>query len=84
MAIPGSVEVVTRAFDLLQSALIEAQNHVPPAPLYRIKAKVEAFPALDFFSARKILAAAEPMAQEIETIVKAVERAKTLALSPQA
>ena len=83
-AIPGSVEVMTRAFDLLQSALIEAQNHVPPAPLYRIKARVEAFPALDFFSARKILAAAEPMAQEIETIVQAVQRAKALALPPQA
>lgn len=82
-SIPGSVEVVTRAFDLLQSALIEAQNHVPPAPLYRIRAKVDAFAALDFFSARKILAAAEPMAQEIETIVLAIERAKALAGPPQ-
>jgi NTE family protein len=83
-SIPGSVEAVIRAFDLLQSALIEAQNHVPPAPLYRIKARVEAFPALDFFSARKILAAAEPMAEEIETILRAVARAKALALPPQA
>lgn len=82
-AIPGSVEVVTRAFDLLQSALIEAQNHVPPAPLYRIRARVDAFAALDFFSARKILAAAEPMAQEIETIVQAIERAKALAGAPR-
>ncbi|PPD16362.1 MAG: patatin [Methylobacterium sp.] len=82
-SIPGSVEVVTRAFDLLQSALIEAQNHVPPAPLYRIRARVDAFAALDFFSARKILAAAEPMAQEIETIVQAIERAKALAGPPR-
>lgn len=81
-AIPGMVEVVTRAFDLMQSALIDVQHHVPPAPLFRIKAKVENFGALDFFAAKKILAAAEPIAGEIETIVSALTRAKQLA-SPE-
>lgn len=81
-AIPGMVEVVTRAFDLMQSSLIDVQHHVPPAPLYRIKAKVENFGALDFFAAKKILAAAEPIAGEIETIVSALTRAKQLA-SPE-
>lgn len=76
------VEVVTRAFDLMQSSLIDVQHHVPPAPLYRIKAKVENFGALDFFAAKKILAAAEPIAGEIETIVSALTRAKQLA-SPE-
>lgn len=75
-AIPGMVEVMTRAFDLMQSSLIDVQHHVPPAPLYRIKARVEGFGALDFFSAKKILAAAEPLAGEIETIIAAVSRAK--------
>lgn len=79
-AIPGMVEVVTRAFDLMQSSLIDVQHHVPPAPLYRIKAKVENFGALDFFAARKILAAAEPIAAEIESIIEAVMRAKAIAV----
>jgi NTE family protein len=78
-AIPGMVEVVTRAFDLMQSSLIDVQHHVPPAPLYRIKARVENFGALDFFAAKKILTAAEPIAAEIETILQAVTRAKTIA-----
>jgi NTE family protein len=81
-AIPGMVEVVTRAFDLMQSSLIDVQHHVPPAPLYRIKARVEHFGALDFFAAKKILSAAEPMASEIETIIGAVSRAKLIA-SPE-
>lgn len=81
-SIPGMVEVLTRAFDLMQSSLIDVQHHVPPAPLYRIKARVESFSALDFFAAKKILAAAEPIAGEIETIISAVTRAKQLA-SPE-
>lgn len=80
--IPGMVEVVTRAFDLMQSSLIDMQHLVPSAPLYRIKAKVDHFGALDFFAAKKILAAAEPIAAEIETIIAAVSRAKQLA-SPE-
>jgi NTE family protein len=80
--IPGMVEVVTRAFDLMQSSLIDVQHHVPPAPLYRIKARVENFGALDFFAAKKILTAAEPIAAEIEAIIAAVKRAKSLA-SPE-
>lgn len=79
-AIPGMVEVVTRAFDLMQSSLIDVQHHVPPAPLYRIKARVENFGALDFFAAKKILAAAEPIAAEIETIIGAITRAKAIAV----
>ncbi|MBN8532968.1 MAG: patatin-like phospholipase family protein [Rhizobiales bacterium] len=81
-AIPGMVEVVTRAFDLMQSSLIDVQHHVPPAPLYRIKAKVENFGALDFFAAKKILTAAEPIAAEIEAILNAVTHAKRL-VSPE-
>jgi NTE family protein len=83
-AIPGMVEVVTRAFDLMQSSLIDVQHHVPPAPLYRIKAKVENFGALDFFAAKKILAAAEPIAAEIETIVSALTRASSSLLLKKA
>ncbi|MGL5447309.1 MAG: patatin-like phospholipase family protein [Rhabdaerophilum sp.] len=77
-AIPSMLEVVTRSFDLMQSSLIDVQQHVPSAPLYRIKAKVDHFGALDFFAAKKIIAAAEPIAAEIETIIEAVTRAKSL------
>lgn len=82
LKIPGTLQVVVRAFDIMQSSLVEVQRHVPPAPLHHIKAHVEAFGALDFFSAKKILTAAEHLAAEIETIIHAVSRAKQLA-SPQ-
>ena len=82
LKIPGMIEVVLRAFDLLQSSLVEAQRHVPPAPLHPIKARVERFGALDFFSAKQILAAAEPIAAEIETMVNVVTHARSLS-SPE-
>jgi NTE family protein len=77
--IPSTIEVLTRAFDLMQAALIDQAPEKIATPIYRIRAGVEAFGALDFFSARKILMAAEPLADEIEQILAIVSRAKAIA-----
>ena len=81
-SVPGMVEVLTRAFDIMQLSLVEAQRYRPPAPLHRIKARVSQFGALDFFSIRQILRASEPIASEIETIIEALRRTKAIA-APQ-
>ncbi|CAN1500800.1 RssA Predicted esterase of the alpha-beta hydrolase superfamily [Rhabdaerophilaceae bacterium] len=78
LKVPGMIEVVLRAFDLLQSSLVENQRHVPPAPLHHVKVRVDRFGALDFFSARQILAAAAPIGAEIEAMVNVVMHARSL------
>lgn len=75
--IPGPVETGFRVFDLMQAALADAQVDEGLRPVRRLKAPVEGFNALDFFSARKILAASEGLAG-------AVESALTLPLSAPA
>lgn len=70
-AIPGAVETAFRAFDLMQAALGDAQLIDQSIPTHRIRAPVDGFNALDFFSARRILAAAEPIALEVEAVLAA-------------
>lgn len=65
--IPGPVEMGFRVFDLMQTALSEAAAGANVRHVRRIKAPVESFNALDFFSARKILAASEPLAGAVES-----------------
>jgi NTE family protein len=77
--IPATVEILTRAFDLMQAALIDQTPEKATTPVYRIRAGVESFGVLDFFSARKILAAARPLADKIEHILDIVSRAKAIA-----
>lgn len=74
--IPGSTEVVFRTFDLIQAALADARMLASPALVHRIRAPVESFGALDFFAARRILAASESMAHEIEAVLKAISPQK--------
>lgn len=69
---PGSTEVVFRTFDLIQAALADARMLAPSALVHRIRAPVDRFGALDFFAARRILAASEAMADEIEAVLKAI------------
>ncbi len=64
--IPGAVETGFRVYDLMQAALADAQASDNPRPIRRLKAPVEGFNALDFFAAKKILAASESLAGTVE------------------
>lgn len=64
--LPGAVETGFRVLDLLQAALAEARFAGLDAPVTRIKAPVEAFNALDFFAAKRILAASAAIIPELE------------------
>jgi NTE family protein len=70
--IPGAVETGFRVYDLMQAALAEAQIGENTNRIRRLKAPVEGFHALDFFSARKILAASESLAGAVESILDQV------------
>ncbi|WP_150287842.1 patatin-like phospholipase family protein [Rhabdaerophilum calidifontis] len=65
--IPGPVETGFRVFDLMQAALADAHVEEGLRPVRRLKAPVEGYNALDFFSARKILAASESLAGAVES-----------------
>ncbi|MCA0401660.1 MAG: patatin-like phospholipase family protein [Proteobacteria bacterium] len=67
--IPGAVETGFRVYDLMQAALADAQALAEIRPVRRLKAPVEGFNALDFFAARKILAASEGLAGAVESIL---------------
>lgn len=75
-AVPSTIEVLSRAFDLMQLSLAESQKYTPVAPLHRIKARVDAYGSLDFFTLKRIFAASEHIADEVEAIVTAVQRVK--------
>jgi NTE family protein len=66
-AIPGAFETGFRVFDLMQAALADAHADENARPIRRIKAPVEGFNALDFFAAKKILAASESLAGAVES-----------------
>jgi NTE family protein len=68
--IPHSVEIGFRVFDLMQAALADAQAMNITTPLVRIKAPVEGFNALDFFSAKKILTASDAIIAEVEAALR--------------
>ena len=70
--IPGAMETGFRVFDLMQAALAEAQIGENTNLIRRLKAPVEGFNALDFFNARKILAASESLAGAVESIIAQV------------
>lgn len=65
--IPGAVETGFRVYDLMQAALADAQAFENTRPIRRLKAPVEGFNALDFFAAKKILAASEGLAGAVES-----------------
>ncbi|KAF0226448.1 MAG: NTE family [Beijerinckiaceae bacterium] len=65
--IPGAVETGFRVYDLMQAALADAQASDNARPIRRLKAPVEGFNALDFFAAKKILAASEGLAGAVES-----------------
>lgn len=68
--IPNAVETGFRVFDLMQAALADAQASENSRPIYRLKAPVEGFNALDFFSAKGILSASEGLAGAVEAIIE--------------
>lgn len=65
--IPGAVETGFRVYDLMQAALADAHASDNARPIRRLKAPVEGFNALDFFAAKKILAASEGLAGAVES-----------------
>lgn len=79
--IPGFIETLTRAFDLMQLSLVESQSYVPQAPYHRVKARVDQFPALDFFRPKKVLTASASISGEIERVIEAVRHVKRAAIS---
>lgn len=54
----------------MQAALADAQADDNARPIIRLKAPVEGFNALDFFSAKGILAASESLAGTVEAVIK--------------
>jgi NTE family protein len=68
-AIPGGVATGFRVFDLMQAALADAHAGDNSRPIRRIKAPVEGFNALDFFAAKRILAASESLAGAVESAI---------------
>lgn len=67
--IPGALETGFRVFDLMQAALADAQVGENTNRVRRLKAPVEGFGALDFFSAKKILAASDSLSGAVESII---------------
>lgn len=67
--IPGAVETGFRVYDLMQAALADAQASDNARPIRRLKAPVEGFNALDFFAAKKILAASDGLAGAVESVL---------------
>jgi len=67
--LPGAVETGFRVYDLMQAALADAQAEATTRPVFRLKAPVEGFGALDFFSTKKILAASDGLAGAVESIL---------------
>lgn len=68
-AMPGAFEMGFRVYDLMQAALADAQMAGLTQPVRRIKAPVEGFHALDFFAAKRILAASESLAGAVESAI---------------
>ncbi|HRE21395.1 MAG TPA: patatin-like phospholipase family protein [Rhabdaerophilum sp.] len=66
---PGAFEMGFRVYDLMQAALADAQMTGLTRPIRRIKAPVEGFHALDFFAAKRILAASESIAGAVESAI---------------
>jgi NTE family protein len=79
--IPGFIETLTRAFDLMQLSLVESQSYVPQAPYHRVKARVDQFAALDFFRPKKVFTASASISGEIERVIEAVQHVKRVAIS---
>ena len=53
----------------MQAALADAQASDNSRPIRRLKAPVEGFTALDFFAAKKILAASDGLAGAVESVL---------------
>ena len=68
-AMPGAFEMGFRVYDLMQAALADAQMTGLTKPVRRLKAPVEGFNALDFFAAKRILAASESLAGAVESAI---------------
>lgn len=68
-AMPVAFEMGFRVYDLMQAALADAQMTGLTRPVRRIKAPVEGFHALDFFAAKRILAASESLAGAVESAI---------------
>lgn len=68
-AMPGAFEMGFRVYDLMQAALADAQMAGLTKPVRRLKAPVEGFNALDFFAAKRILAASESLAGAVESAI---------------
>ena len=68
-AMPGAFEMGFRVYDLMQAALADAQITGLTKPVRRLKAPVEGFNALDFFAAKRILAASESLAGAVESAI---------------
>jgi len=69
-AIPGGVATGFRVFDLMQAALADAHAGDHARPIRRLKGPVEGFNALDFFAAKRILAASESLAGAVESAIR--------------
>ena len=74
--LPSPLEVTLGTSQIMQSAIFEgrllrARLQDPSLNVHVLRPAVESFNAMDFFAVRKILAAAEPLRQEISALIAA-------------
>ncbi len=69
-ASPGPIEAMFGASQIMQSAIIATRLAGHSARIHVLRPAVDEFAALDFFAARRILTAAEPIKQQISLLLQ--------------
>jgi NTE family protein len=67
---PSAIDVTLGASQILQSAIVEAKLENAGPRIKVVRPAVGAFAALDFFAAKRILQAAEPIRAEVSALIK--------------
>ncbi len=67
---PSAIEATLGASQILQSAIVEAKLAAAGPRIHVVRPAVGGFAALDFFAARRILQAAEPIRSEVSALIR--------------
>lgn len=70
-ALPSALEVTLGASLIMQGAIVEARLALAPTRVQVVQPAIGGFYALDFFAAKRILEAAEPIREEITALLRA-------------
>ncbi len=66
---PSALEATLGAFQIMQGMIVNAKLEAPPVGVRVVRPEVSRFAALDFFSARQILQASEPIRRQIQGLL---------------